>query len=115
MDLFGNSINQETQLLIAIGAAVAAGCEPCLTRMVGMASQGDVETSKIRTAAIIGQFVKDQTAMDMKKLADNLLGTHLVQTAGSVKCPMEDEEPAAEMTHRESNGSQAEGCGCGCG
>lgn len=31
MELFGKTLDTETQLLIAIGSAVAAGCQPFLT------------------------------------------------------------------------------------
>ena len=85
MDLFGKTLDPETQLLVAIGAAVSAGCQPCLTRLVGMAQAAAIGSQKMQTAAIIGQFVKDQPATDMKKLADELLGTHLAAQGATVE------------------------------
>jgi carboxymuconolactone decarboxylase family protein len=115
MDLFGKTIDPETQLLVAIGAAVAAGCEPCLTRMVGMANQADVEEGKLKTAAIIGQFVKDQTATDMKKLADGLLATHLNDNAVASGCFAEKVVPSAETQFQGAKDEPTGECGCGCG
>jgi len=83
----------ESQLLVAVGAAVAAGCIPCLESIVGMAQQEGIDPKKLKAAAIIGQFVKDQPAGHMKQTADRLLGTHL-NAAGSKStsgCPMQNE------------------------
>ncbi len=114
MELFGKTIDKESQLLIGIGAAVAAGCEPCLTHMVGMANQAGVKGNKLRTAAIIGQFVKDQPAQNMKKLADELLGTHLNENASSSSCPMEKSALASEAQSQEARSGPSDDRGCGC-
>ena len=37
MDLFVKDLPPDTQILIAIGSAVAAGCQPCLERIVSLA------------------------------------------------------------------------------
>jgi hypothetical protein len=107
MDLFGETLDTQTQLLVAVGSAVAAGCQPCLTRIVGMARDESVDANKLKAAAIIGQFVKDQPATDMKRLADELLDTHLLEKRATQECPMEVDAAAAE-----TDVDASPGCGC---
>ena len=94
-------LDTETQLLVAIGSAVASGCIPCLENISGMARAEGIEDKKLKAAAIIGQFVKDQPAANMKATADRLLGTHLQSAPIQTGCP-------AESTNDEA----AAGCGC---
>ena len=103
-------LDSETQLLVALGSAIAAGCIPCLENISGIARAEGIEEKKLKAAAIIGQFVKDQTANNMKTTADKLLGTHLQSAPVQTGCPVESTpgEPAEQF-----EGSQAEG-GCGC-
>ena len=110
MKPFYKGLDTETQLLVAIGSAVASGCIPCLESISGMARTENIDEKKMRAAAIIGQFVKDQPAGHMKAKADELLGTHLQTESNQVECPMESNAPnSAEETadHR-----PASGCGC---
>ncbi len=83
-------IDHKVTLLISAGAAIAAGCEPCLTKIVAGLKDAGVGTTDIRHAVEIGQFVKDKPAANMKELADKLTGTHLAgeQTAGT--CPLDE-------------------------
>lgn len=109
-------LDVETQLLISIGSAVAAGCVPCLETLVAMAHEEGIDEKKLRAAARTGQFVKDKPAAQMKALSDRLLGTHLVSVAekadkGSACCPLEEGE--ATVTSGEV-GVEATGGGCGC-
>ncbi|MDX1707488.1 MAG: carboxymuconolactone decarboxylase family protein [Desulfobacterales bacterium] len=110
MKPFTKGLDTETQLLIAVGSAVASGCIPCLESITGMARAESIDEKKMRAAAIIGQFVKDQPAGHMKAKADALLGTHLQAASNQVECPMESNAPksageTAELT-------PASGCGC---
>jgi hypothetical protein len=100
MEAFFKGLDTETQLLVGIGAAVAAGCIPCLEKMVELANGIDLDAKKRKAAAIIGQFVKDQPAAHMKSIADNLLGTHLQKAEEKVTCPAGTPE------------DQKQGCGC---
>ena len=59
-------LDTETQLLVGIGAAVAAGCIPCLEKMVDLADKASIELKKLKAAAIIGQFVKNQPTAHME-------------------------------------------------
>lgn len=106
-------LDSETQLLISIGSAVAAGCVPCLETLVAKAHEEGIDEKKLRAAARTGQFVKDKPAAQMKALSDRLLGTHFVLVAdqGSACCPLEVgdvAEPSGEVT------AEAAGGGCGC-
>ena len=102
-------LDNETQLLISAGAAVAAGCIPCLETIVKMAREEGIAEWKLKIAVKTGQFVKDKPIEMMKAFADELLGTHLQTKAGqeSLTCPG---LPGAGA-HQESSAGP-EGCGC---
>ena len=103
-------LDTETQLLVALGSAVASGCIPCLENITGIARAEGIEEKKLKAAAIIGQFVKDQPANNMKTTADQLLGTHLQSASVQTECPVESTE---KQSTEESDGSKArETCGC---
>ncbi len=103
-------LDTETQLLVAVGSAVASGCIPCLENISGMARAEGIEEKKLKTAAIIGQFVKDQPAANMKATADKLLGTHLQSAQIQTGCPADSME---EETAEEYDGNKSAG-GCSC-
>jgi hypothetical protein len=100
-------IDAETELLISVGAAVAAGCIPCLERLVSKAKVVKLDLSKLKAAAIIGQFVKDQPASHMKEASDRLLGTHLGTASRTDSCPMEEND--GSVTHSQGDGQR---CSC---
>ncbi|MDJ0984175.1 MAG: carboxymuconolactone decarboxylase family protein [Desulfobacterales bacterium] len=110
MKPFTKGLDTETQLLIALGSAVASGCIPCLESISGMARAESIDEKKMRAAAIIGQFVKDQPAGHMKAKADALLGTHLQMASNQVECPMESN--AHNSAGETSAHTPASGCGC---
>jgi hypothetical protein len=87
-------LETETQLLVALGSAVASGCIPCLESITGLARAENIDEKKMRAAAIIGQFVKDQPASNMKMTADRLLGTHLQSAPVNSDCPLDPKETA---------------------
>ena len=97
MNLFVKDLSPDTQILIAMGAAVAAGCQPCLQQLVGLARDEALDNTSMRAAVTIGQFVKDRPAQDMKTLADTLLGGDPSGSARDVQCGCETEsaDPAA--------------------
>ena len=109
------SIDRETQLLISVGAAVAAGCIPCLTSIVEAARSEGIEEWKLRSAAVTGQFIKDKPAGAMKTHSDELLGTHLSAKRADKDgpCPLEKESDASKtaVTCGDS-GKEKGGCGC---
>jgi AhpD family alkylhydroperoxidase len=54
-------LDTETQLLVAIGSAVASGCIPCLENISGLARTEGIAEKKLKAAAIIGQFVEHES------------------------------------------------------
>jgi hypothetical protein len=101
-------LETETQLLVSVGAAVAAGCIPCLENIAAMAKSEGIDPKKLKAAAIIGQFIKDQPVTHMKEAADRLLGTHLCSSPVTTGCPMSPEgerPPTASADHKRA-------CGC---
>jgi AhpD family alkylhydroperoxidase len=112
MKPFTRGLDTETQLLVALGSAVASGCIPCLESIAKMARSERIDEKKVCAAAIIGQFIKDQPAGHMKARADALLGTHLQAARNQVDCPMEsNEEVAASPVQRDAS-IKAAGCSC---
>jgi hypothetical protein len=111
MDQLFKGLDVETQLLVGIGAAIAAGCIPCLEKMNNLASEAGIEPKKLKAAAIIGQFVKDQPAGQIKATADRLLGTHLQSAPLSAACP-------ADVPQSENDtcgcGNETASASCGC-
>ena len=111
-----SALDKETQLLVAAGSAVAAGCIPCLETIVGMARADGIDEKKLKEAVMTGQYVKEQPANMMKTFADNLVGTHLARQTVSDDggCPL-SREPVEEAQPQEA--SEGVGCGtggCGC-
>ncbi len=90
-------LETETQLLVALGSAVASGCIPCLENITGMARAEGITEKRLKAAAIIGQFVKDQPANNMKTTADQLLGTHLQSALVQSDCPFESTEKQPKL------------------
>ena len=109
MDAILKGLDTETQLLVGIGAAVAAGCIPCLETMVNLANGNDLDAKKLKAAAIIGQFVKDQPAAHMKSTADSLLGTHLQKEKSQATCPVE-----TPQDQERDRGCEAASVPCAC-
>jgi len=89
---FVSNLDQRTQLLIALGSSIAAGCQPCLETIVGQARAAGIAEKELQSAAIIGQFVKDQPANLIKSMADDLLGTHLMQQTEDASCPADESD-----------------------
>lgn len=86
---FTDHLDHQTEVLIAIGAAVACGCQPCLHKLSEQAKTAEIPTNWIKSAAIIGQFVKEQPAAQMRALADEVFGTHLSrQDTANQGCPI---------------------------
>lgn len=61
--------------LVAIGAAIAANCEPCFKYHYDQATKLGVSECDMRYAVDLAQKVKDTPARAMLKLADRYLGS----------------------------------------
>ena len=111
-----SALDRETQLLVAAGSAVAAGCIPCLETIVGMARSDGIEEKKLKEAVMTGQYVKEQPANMMKEFADKLVGTHLSgkPLAKEGGCPLSGEsgEEAGPQGAAADVGRGPGSCGC---
>jgi AhpD family alkylhydroperoxidase len=76
-------MENKVKLLIAVGAAVTANCQPCLKTAVSEAKGIGVEDKEIVEAIAIGRVVRKGAMGKMDKFASTLTGTDL----GSDKCP----------------------------
>ena len=78
----------KTKLLIAIGAAVVANCQPCLKTLLKKAKENAVEEKEIREAIGVARLVRKNSITQIDKFLAGLAGTE------------------------ETNGNAAEGCSC---
>lgn len=107
MKPFSKGLDNETQLLVAAGAAVAAGCIPCLESITKLAEAEGIDSKKMKSAALVGQFIKEQPAAHMKEATDRLLGTHLQASQAAAGCPVEPGDKTPDASD-----CQPVGCGC---
>ena len=111
-----SALDRETQLLVAAGSAVAAGCVPCLETIVGMARTEGIDEKKLKEAVMTGQYVKEQPANMMKEFADQLVGTHLSgkpQTSDG-DCPVSGGSGDDAQAQQADTSAACGPCGCGC-
>ncbi len=70
-----NGYSPAVNELVAIGAAIAANCEPCLRYHFREAKQLGVSEEDMAQAALMGAKVKDAPHQSILKLADRLVGS----------------------------------------
>jgi len=111
-----SALDRETQLLVAAGSAVAAGCMPCLETIVGMARTEGIDEKKLKEAVMTGQYVKEQPANMMKEFADQLVGTHLSGKPRTADggCPLSGESGGDAQAQQENATAACGTGGCGC-
>lgn len=68
-------MDEQTKELIAIGAAIAGHCQPCLAYHVSKAKELGLEEAQIRDAIIVGQMVEKGAASAMRKFVEGALDT----------------------------------------
>ena len=68
------TFSKEQEELVAIGAAVAANCEPCLKYHLGKAGEAGLTDDQLRAAVTVAQKVKETPARLILEVADRLLG-----------------------------------------
>ncbi|HEY5915294.1 MAG TPA: arsenite methyltransferase [Verrucomicrobiae bacterium] len=71
----GNGYSPVVNELVAIGAAIAGNCEPCLKYHYREAKKLGVSETDMAQAAVMGAKVKDAPHQSILKLADRLLGS----------------------------------------
>jgi hypothetical protein len=111
-----SALDRETQLLVAAGSAVAAGCIPCLETIVGMARTEGIDEKKLKEAVMTGQYVKEQPANMMKEFADQLVGTHLSGKSPTTDggCPLSGGSGDETQGQQEDPSAACGTGGCGC-
>jgi AhpD family alkylhydroperoxidase len=90
-----NPLDTRTEELIAIGAALASNCEPCLRYHVRRGAEVGCTQEEMRRAVAIAQDVKATPARLLARLADRLLGTPLVSGEPGTTCEMLAAQPAS--------------------
>lgn len=68
-------MDTRTKLLIAVGAAVTASCQPCLEHLAKEARDGGTEEKEIQEAIAIAKMVRKGAMSKMDKFASTLLGS----------------------------------------
>ncbi|MBI2528666.1 MAG: carboxymuconolactone decarboxylase family protein [Candidatus Rokubacteria bacterium] len=71
MDATLSEVHQE---LVAVGAAIAANCEPCLAYHVQKAREAGITNDQLQAAVAVAQQVKETPARLMIARANRLLG-----------------------------------------
>jgi AhpD family alkylhydroperoxidase len=81
-------MEDKTKLLIAVGAAVVANCQPCLKALLRKAKENGVEEKEIREAIGVARLVRKNSINQIDKFLAGLSGTE------------------------DATGNAGEGCGC---
>jgi len=66
-------MDEKTKELIAIGASVAAHCQPCLTYHVGKAKEMGIDEQEIREAVAVGHKVEKGSMSAMRDFTGKFL------------------------------------------
>ncbi len=70
-------LDENTIELIALGAAIAANCQPCLQHHLNQARQHGVGDYEIDQAIRVGKMVRNGAASQMNELLSNILQPEL--------------------------------------
>lgn len=88
-------MDNRTKMLIAIGASVAANCQPCLKTAITQAQKAGAEKKEILEAIGIARIVRKGAFGKMDKFASTLVGHGKDDTdalEGEGNCMATDEE-----------------------
>lgn len=78
-------MENKVKLLIAVGAAVTANCQPCLRTASKEARGAGAQEKEIQEAIAIGRVVRKGAIGKMDKFASTLIGRDVVSS--SDECP----------------------------
>ena len=73
-------LEDKTIELIAVGASITAGCQPCLLHHVGKARQLGAQENEISEAIAVGKMVRGGGATEMDQFAEQLTETETVSS-----------------------------------
>ena len=103
-------MEDKVKLLIAVGAAVTANCQPCLKTAVSHAQIARVEKKEILEAILIGRLVRRGANGKMDVLASTLTGSNV--SGSEAQCPLgSTDQEVREWINREEPEKASE-CGC---
>ncbi len=74
----------KTKLLIAIGAAVVANCQPCLKTLLKQAKENQIEDKEITEATAIARVVRKNSITQIDKFLESITG-QADTTGGSIE------------------------------
>jgi AhpD family alkylhydroperoxidase len=98
-------MEDKVKLLVAVGAAVTANCQPCLRTAVSQAQIAGLEKKEIVEAIQIGRLVRRGATGKIDQLATTLTGSDVGGTEKN--CPFgATEKDVAEWV------AQNDECGC---
>jgi len=81
----GTHLTKDQGELVAIGAASAANCEPCLNYHVKKAREAGLSDEQLRAAVALARAVKETPARLILKAADRLLAPGEATSTEAVK------------------------------
>jgi AhpD family alkylhydroperoxidase len=67
-------MDEKTKLLIAIGAAVACNCQPCLDHLHDLAPLSNATAQELQETINIAKTVRDGAASTMEEFTSSLFG-----------------------------------------
>jgi AhpD family alkylhydroperoxidase len=95
-----DALTEQNAELIAIGAAIATGCEPCFKFHYDKARKLGVANETMMEAVNIGYRVKQAAGKNMLALADRILGSEPAEKATSSCCG----GPATDRPNNDASG-----------
>jgi len=101
-------MENKIKMLIAVGAAVTANCQPCLKTAVNQALGIGAEEQEIQEAIAIGRIVRKGAMGKMDKFASTLVGNGEDITGNSENECVATEEEIKEWVDQDDQW----GCGC---
>jgi len=78
-----NILNDKTRSLIAVGASIAANCQPCLNHHVAKAQENGLNKQEVAEAIDVGKAVRSGAAGSMDKLVAEMKRNDLNQCDSS--------------------------------
>ena len=76
----------KTKLLIGIGAAVVANCQPCLKTLLKTAKENQVEDKEILEAIGVAKLVRKNSTTQIDKFLESITGTQNSTDDATVGC-----------------------------
>jgi AhpD family alkylhydroperoxidase len=76
----------KTKLLIAIGAAVIANCQPCLKTLLKKAKENSVEEKEILEAVNVARVVRKNATTQIDKFLAGIAGTENIGETSTDGC-----------------------------